>query len=313
MGMKYRLAEMAGAQPGGFLERRRTRFAPSPTGHLHLGHVANALHVWGIARAYGGEVLLRLEDHDRCRCRPEYEVSILEDLEWLGLAPDVGPAAELRRSPSAHRQSDNCPRYEAALKRLAAMHQVYACDCSRKKIGVASDLADQEIRYTGRCRDRNLEAGPGRGIRLTIEGGAERFGDLLLGWQEQTPASQCGDVLVKDRLGNWTYQFAVVVDDLDDRIDLVIRGQDLLASTGRQIRMGRMLGRAEPPAFVHHPLIRHSSGQKLSKANRDTGVRDLRASGISAAAVLGEAAYLTGLAQSARDIHPGELASLFHD
>src|SRR4051812_11618506 len=84
----------------------RTRFAPSPTGHLHLGHVANALHVWGIARAWGGQVLLRLEDHDRGRCRPEYESSILEDLEWLGLIPDIGAAAEFRAGPSPHRQSD---------------------------------------------------------------------------------------------------------------------------------------------------------------------------------------------------------------
>lgn len=291
--------------------RPRTRFAPSPTGHLHLGHVANAIHVWGIARAQGGEVLLRLEDHDRGRSRPEYEASILEDLEWLGMTPDIGSAAAFRRGPSPYRQSDSNPRYEAALGRLAAAHKVYACDCSRKEIGAALDATNQEIRYPGRCRERNLEPVPGRGIRVAIDDGVERFDDCILGQQEQNPARQCGDVLVKDRLGNWTYQFAVVVDDLEQGVDLVIRGEDLLPSTGRQIRLARMLGRAEPAAFAHHPLIRHSSGQKLSKANRDTGIRDLRASGVGPAFVLGQAAYLTGLVEHARDLRADDVVGLF--
>jgi glutamyl-Q tRNA(Asp) synthetase len=296
----------------GYPIRPRTRFAPSPTGYLHLGHVANAIHVWGIARAHGGEVLLRLEDHDRGRCRPEYEASILEDLEWLGLTPDIGSAAEFRGGLSRYRQSDNDQRYDAALTRLAATHKVYACDCSRKEIGAALDATNEEIRYPGRCRERNLEPGPGRGIRVAIEDGVERFDDCILGHQDQDPARQCGDVLVKDRLGNWTYQFGVVVDDLEQGIDLVVRGEDLLPSTGRQIRLARMLGRAAPAAFAHHPLIRNSSGQKLSKANRDTGIRDLRASGVGPAAVLGQAAYLTGLIEHARDLRAEDVVSLSH-
>jgi len=195
---------------------------------------------------------------------------------------------------------------------LAAVHKVYACDCSRKEIGAALEATDQEIRYAGRCRERNLELAPRRGIRVAIEEGLERFDDCILGEQEQNPARQCGDLLVKDRLGNWTYQFAVVVDDLEQGIDVVIRGEDLLPSTGRQIRLARMLGRAEPPAFAHHRVIRHSSGQKLSKANRDTGIRDLRASGVSPASVLGEAAYLTGLIKDARDLRADDVVSLFH-
>jgi glutamyl-Q tRNA(Asp) synthetase len=296
----------------GYPIRPRTRFAPSPTGYLHLGHVANAIHVWGIARAHGGEVLLRLEDHDRGRCRPEYEASILEDLEWLGLTPNIGSAEEFRGSLSPYRQSDNDQRYGAALRRLAATHKVYACDCSRKEIGAALDANNEEIRYPGRCRERNLEPGPGRGIRVVIEDGVEHFDDCILGHQVHNPARQCGDVLVKDRLGNWTYQFGVVVDDLEQGIDLVIRGEDLLPSTGRQIRLARMLGRAEPAAFAHHPLIRHSSGQKLSKANRDTGIRDIRASGVGPAAVLGQAAYLTGLIEHARDLRAEDVVSFFH-
>ena len=287
-----------------------TRFAPSPTGYLHLGHVANAIYVWGIARARGGRILLRLEDHDRGRCRAEYEAAILEDLEWLGLEPDQGMMHEFRAGRSVYRQSDNTHRYEAAQERLAESFRVYACDCSRKEIAGDSDLPDQETRYPGRCRDRNLVPGPGRGMRVVVEAGEERFDDGLLGPQRQDPSGQCGDLLLKDRHGNWTYQFAVTVDDMEQEIDLVIRGEDLLASTGRQIRLARMLGRAAPPAFMHHRLIRHDSGAKLSKSNRDTGVRDLRAAGQSPGWVLGQAAHFTGLIDRPRELSARYLGSL---
>ena len=289
-----------------------TRFAPSPTGYLHLGHVANAIYVWGIARALGGRVLLRLEDHDRGRCRAEFETALLDDLEWLGLDPDLGPGEEFRAGPSPRRQSDCDHVYRSALDRLATRHQVYACACSRKEIAAeAGDLFNGESRYPGRCRSRGLPPEGERGLRVVIEDGAERFEDALLGAQEQAPARQCGDLLLRDRLGRWTYQFAVTVDDLRHEIDLVIRGEDLLASTGRQIRLARMLGRAEPPAYLHHPLIRKSSGEKLSKANRDAGIRELRAAGERPAAVLGRAAYLTGLLPEPRDLAPADLAGLF--
>ena len=119
-----------------------------------------------------------------------------------------------------------------------------------------------------------------------MDDGTETFADLELGQQSQNPAEQCGDLLIRDRLGNWTYQFAVTVDDWRQDIDLVIRGVDLLASTGRQIRLARLLGRATPPSFLHHPLIMKSATQKLSKADGDTGVRDLRAAGWTPAKVL---------------------------
>ena len=115
-----------------------------------------------------------------------------------------------------------------------------------------------------------------------MEPGVERFVDELVGPQAQDPSEQCGDVLIRDRLGNWTYQFAVSVDDFRQGIDLVIRGVDLLPSTGRQIRLARLLGRERPPVFRHHPLIMKSADQKLSKSDRDTGIRDLRARGWTA-------------------------------
>jgi glutamyl-Q tRNA(Asp) synthetase len=289
-----------------------TRFAPSPTGLLHLGHVANAIYVWGVARALGGRVLLRIEDHDRGRCRAEYERALLEDLEWLGLTPDVGLPEDFRRGPSPYRQSGSGAIYAAALDRLRRSERIYACDCSRREIALElGDPLNEETRYPGRCRSRGLDAGDGRGVRVVLAERPETFTDARLGEVTQTPAAQCGDLLVRDRVGNWTYQFAVVVDDLRQQVDLVIRGEDLHSSTGRQIALGRMLGRERPPVFLHHPLIRKESGAKLSKASGDSGVRELRVGGASPEAVLGEAAWRTGLLPRAQPLRASELASLF--
>ena len=291
-------------------ERPLTRFAPSPTGYLHLGHVANAVWVWGLARALGGRVLLRLEDHDRGRCRPAYESALLDDLEWLGLEPDVGPVAEFRAGASPLRQSDAGAAYGAALAQLEPA--VFACDCSRKVLArEAGDVFNEETRYPGRCRDRGLDPSPGRGLRLRIEPGVERFVDPRLGPQAQHPARQCGDLLLRDRLECWTYQFAVVVDDLRQGVDLVIRGEDLLGSTGRQILLARRMGRPVPPVFLHHPLIRKPGGEKLSKSSGDAGIGELRAAGAAPAEVLGRAAWLTGLQPGPEPVGPDDLANLF--
>jgi glutamyl-tRNA synthetase/glutamyl-Q tRNA(Asp) synthetase len=248
-----------------------TRFAPAPTGWLHLGHVLNADYVWRLARERRGRVLLRIEDHDRERCRPEYEAGILDDLDWLGFAPDVHPTAEFRRGRCDGRQSDREAIYHEALAVLQSQGLVYACECTRRTLATGA--------YDGRCRERRLPLAGGLGWRARIDPGVEHFEDLLAGRQEQNPAAQCGDMLIRDRLGNWTYQFAVAVDDWRQGIDLVVRGEDLLDSTGRQIRLARLLGRERPPAYAHHPLIMKSAGQKLSKSDGDTGVRDLRARG----------------------------------
>jgi glutamyl/glutaminyl-tRNA synthetase len=273
-----------------------TRFAPSPTGYLHLGHVANAIYVWGVARALGGRVRLRIEDHDRIRSRRPYETAIVDDLDWLGFAADEG------RHP-VQRQSDDETVYEEALARLRRVAHVYACECSRKHIGGE--------RYAGRCRERGLEPTPGRGIRVALDEGPEAFDDLLLGRVEQTPAQQCGDLLLRDRDGNWTYQFAVTVDDMRQQIDLVVRGTDLLSSTARQIRLARLLGRDAPPQFMHHPLILKEAGDKLSKAAGDTGVRDMRRAGVSAADVIGRAAAAVGLLDRPCPIRATAVAELF--
>jgi len=273
-----------------------TRFAPSPTGYLHLGHIVNAIYTWGIARALGGRVLLRLEDHDRIRSRTEYETAILEDLDWLGFVPDEGRHPPLR-------QSDTPGMYRQALEALTQTAHVYSCDCSRTDIGGE--------RYTGRCRARGLPEAAGRGVRVQFKENTVQAHDLLAGPLDQTPSAQCGDLLLRDRDGHWTYQFAVTVDDFRQGVTLVIRGADLLASTGRQILLAEMLGRTAPPLFLHHPLIMGSGSEKLSKSARDTGVRELRAQGLGPEDVIGRAAAAIGLMTSPKPLRASDAASLF--
>lgn len=260
-----------------------TRFAPAPTGWLHLGHVLNAEFVWRAAREHGASVLLRIEDHDRERCRPEYESGILDDLDWLGYTPDIFPTRAYRAGYCRGRQSDREDVYRDALDRLVGLGLVYACECTRKEIAAAA--ATGELRYAGRCRNRALPLRDGYGWRVRLQPTPERFVDEWLGPQTQVPAEQCGDMLIRDRHGNWTYQFAVAVDDFTQDVGLVVRGMDLLASTGRQMQLARLLGRTIPARYLHHPLIMKSEGVKLSKSDGATGIRHMRARGMSAAEV----------------------------
>ncbi|MBA3886273.1 MAG: hypothetical protein H0X67_11160 [Acidobacteria bacterium] len=266
-----------------------TRFAPAPTGCLHLGHVLNAQYVWGTARALGGGVLLRIEDHDRGRSRPQFETGILDDLDWLGFAPDLFPTAAFRSGRCEGRQSDRDRVYREALEVLRARGLVYACDCTRREIAAGGDSSD-ELWYPGTCRDRGLPLDDSHGWRVRMNPGVEAFDDGVAGRQSQDPSAQCGDLLVRDRNRNWTYQFAVTVDDWRQGITLVVRGHDLLPSTGRQIRLARLLGREEPAVFAHHPLIMKSPDRKLSKSDGDTGIRELRARGLTPGEVLALAA-----------------------
>lgn len=298
----------------------RTRFAPAPTGFLHLGHLVNAMHVWGIARAFGGRVVLRIEDHDRTRCRPEFESALLEDLEWMGFVPDEGDPHSYRTNggrarggvPHPLRQSDNDARYLAALDALDAAGRVYACECTRRDIArLVPRVAGEEARYPGTCRHRGVDRATTPARRVLIDDTTEQFIDLRLGPMQQTPAAQCGDVLARDRHGSWTYQFSVVVDDIAQGIDVVIRGEDLLSSTGRQLQIARLLGRATPPAFLHHILLRHPDGSKLSKSSHDTALRERREAGATPEQLLGEAAALAGLTKTAQPLAMNDVVSLF--
>ncbi|MEZ5319169.1 MAG: glutamate--tRNA ligase family protein [Vicinamibacterales bacterium] len=292
----------------------RTRFAPAPTGYLHLGHVVNAIHVWGLAGREGGEVLLRIEDHDAERCRAKYETALLDDLDWLGFVPDRYPTDAFRAGRCESRQRDRSAVYEAAMTALAGEGLVYACTCSRQDLARAQATAAEtgtERPYPGTCRERGLPLDtPGAGWRLRMAPGTVAFEDRWCGPQWQEPAAQCGDLLIRDRLGNWTYQFVASVDDWRQGITHVVRGRDLLASTGRQIRIAARLGRTTPATFAHHDLLMRTPTRKLSKSDGATGVRDLRGAGWTAARVIGEAARRAGLIAAARDVGARDAAAL---
>jgi glutamyl/glutaminyl-tRNA synthetase len=249
--------------------------------------VANAIHVWGSAKATGAGVLLRIEDHDLVRSRPEYDAAILEDLAWLGFVPDDGPV----------RQSDPDARhdYQAAVERLRADSRVYGCDCTRSTFSDWSTAHGHPwtgIGCPGGCRERGLD---GPVLRVALGAGSETWMDGLVGPCAADVAPH-GDLVIRDRHGDWSYGFCVVVDDLRQGIDLVVRGRDLLHATPTQIRLAKRLGRETPPAYLHHRLIRRPDGSKLSKSSGDTGVRELRASGHSAANVIRMAAAAVGYA-----------------
>jgi glutamyl-tRNA synthetase/glutamyl-Q tRNA(Asp) synthetase len=239
-------------------------------------------------------VLLRIEDHDRQRSRPEYDAALLEDLAWLGFVPDEGPV----------RQSDDDGPYLAALDRLRAAGLVYACDCSR------TDMAGWNGPGCARdCRLRPV-AGERAALRVDLGGGGERWSDAALGPSTADVAAH-GDVPIRDRHGNWTYNFAVVVDDLRQGVGLVVRGEDLVDATGAQIRLARALAREEPATFLHHPLIRKPGGAKLSKADGDTGVRAARAGGERPERLIARAAASLGLVERERDIAASDVTALF--
>lgn len=279
----------------------RTRFAPSPTGYLHLGHAASAVFVWGIAQTIEAEVILRIEDHDRGRVRTEYEKAILEDLTWLGLLA----------KPIFFRQSDHWDRYQSRMEEARARGLVYACTCSRREIQERTgEESKDELRYDGHCRSLG-HADHHAGLRLRLEPMDMTFQDLWTGPQVQTPSEQCGDLLIRDRDSNWTYNFAVSIDDAHEDIDLIIRGQDLLSATGRQLQLRSIFGFTKPLWFIHHPLIWESPERKLSKRNGSTSLRHLREQGLPPEMVLGQAAFSVGLLDKMLPIAAHELKGLF--
>ncbi|MGH7102040.1 MAG: tRNA glutamyl-Q(34) synthetase GluQRS [Acetobacteraceae bacterium] len=277
-----------------------TRFAPSPTGLLHLGHARAALFAWRLARARGGRFLLRLEDLDTTRCRPEFAAAILEDLAWLGLDWDGAV-----RVQSAHLET-----YRALLESLAARGLVYPCFCTRRAIqaeiaaaaaaphGAPAAAPDGAPRYPGTCRlleahqrQARIDAGESYAVRLDmaaairlagpltfidrgIEAGAEvicdpaPFGDVVLG-RKDIPAS---------------YHLAVTHDDAYQGVTLVTRGEDLRAATSVQRLLQALFGWTAPE-YRHHPLLTNRAGQRLSKRDGAMSLRALRAAGVSPASV----------------------------
>ena len=268
----------------------RTRFAPSPTGFLHPGHLRNALWTWGAAKAFGAKVLFRLEDHDGGRCRGEFAEDAARILERFGLVPDEG-GPELR-------QRTRNGRYEELFADLAARGLAYGCSCSRQEIARRSGGArapGEELAYDGFCRERRLPPGDGLAWRVRMPDEAVSCRDLLRGTLVQNPARQCGDLVARDRLGFWSYQFCVVADDLDQGVDLVVRGDDLLESCGRQLALRTMMGGDGAVAFLHHALILGPGGEKRSKRDGAVPLRDLLDAGESVESLVGKALGLPPL------------------
>lgn len=257
--------------------------------------------------------MLRVEDHDRQRSRAQYEAALLDDLERLGLLPNEPSPAELRAGASSWRQSDCGALYEEALGRLREAGLVYECHCARSVFTawqVERGRAWSGPGCPGGCREHPGRGEGPAGLRVAVGEGSEGWRDLLAGPARGEPAAS-GDLLVRDRLGNWTYSFCVVVDDMRHGVDLVIRGRDLLDATPVQLRLAHLLGRPRPPRFLHHPLLRLPSGRKLSKAEGDTSVRSLLEAGWSGPGLLGHVAHVVGLVPHEGPVEPDRLGSLF--
>jgi len=269
-----------------------TRFAPSPTGFLHRGHVLSALFVYAAAEKLGYRVRLRIEDHDQSRARPVYIDAIRKDLEWLGFSWEAESI-----------QSQNADRYTRFLELLESQKLVYACDCSRKFIFETNPTGPSgEAIYRGHCRERKLPFAKDFAVRFKTPDETTEWHDLLLGNFRENPREQCGDFALRDRLGQWTYQFAVVVDDMEENIGLVVRGKDLLDSTARQIVLAKALGRNTPPLFLHHPLLFSPSGKKLSKREHAASIRGERDAGITPEKLLGEICHEAALQPDSKSL-----------
>ena len=264
---------------------RKIRFAPSPTGYLHEGHLLSALYVWAAAKKWDLSIHLRIEDHDRGRARPEYIESIYDDLEWFGFRWD-----------SQSIQSERTPLYEAALEKLEKQGLVYPCYCSRKQLEEENPKSETgEIIYQGKCHTSTAPAGTPHNLRVIIPDKVITWHDMRLGDFSENPKLQCGDFPIRDREGQWTYQFAVCVDDIEEGITHIVRGEDIRSSTARQIALMRLLGRETPPLYLHHPLIVDPAGKKLSKRERAHSIRQDRDAGISPEILLGRVCHKAGL------------------
>ncbi|MCS5637946.1 MAG: glutamate--tRNA ligase [Myxococcota bacterium] len=250
----------------------RTRFAPSPTGFLHLGSARTALYNWAYARRHGGCFVLRIEDTDLDRSTRESEETVLEGLQWLGLDWDEGP----------HRQTERREQHLAAAERLLADGKAYRCRCSREDLEQrkAADIAaGGPGTYDGRCRELGLgpDCGP-HTLRLRVpHEGTLAWDDAVFGPSGQD-AAQIGDAIIRRADGTPLYTLAVVVDDIDMAISHVIRGADHHPNTSLQIALYQALG-APLPTFAHLPLIVGESGKKLSKRRDNVSIQDFRAEG----------------------------------
>jgi glutamyl-tRNA synthetase len=270
-----------------------TRFAPSPTGDLHLGSAFTALASWAVAARAGGRFLLRVEDIDTPRVVAGAEARQLDDLSWLGIAWD----GEIVR------QSERQPLYDAALDQLTTLGLTYPCDCSRAEIArvASAPHAGEEIAYPGTCRDkspsRSFRRPPAVRLRLASTDVID-YADQIAGPIPRDALHAAGDFVLRRGDGVYAYQLAVSVDDLAMGITDVVRGSDLIPSTPRQLLLMRLLGASALPRYWHLPLVTGPDGDRLAKRTHGTTVRELREAGIPRDVVLGHLAFGLGLEPS---------------
>jgi glutamyl-tRNA synthetase len=270
------------------------RLAPSPTGLLHLGHARTFLIAWWRARSVGGRILMRLEDLDGPRAKPEMAEAALRDLAWLGLDWD-GPD---------YVQSTGLAEIETAAAQLAERGLAYACVCSRGDIRSAQSApqrGEAEPRYPGTCRGKygslsqaQSETGKPAGLRLAVPEGSVTFVDEIAGARAYDVQASVGDFLIAKRDHAPAYQLAVVVDDARQGVTEVVRGEDLLESSARQILLQRALGLAGV-RYCHAPLVLDESGRRLAKRHDDLSLAELRAGGTDPRAVVAWAARSAGM------------------
>ena len=285
------------------------RFAPSPSGPMHLGNARTALLAWLDARSRGGRMLLRIEDLDTLRCTPALADGVRRDLEWLGLDWDA------ETSP----QSTRGPAYDQALARLGDQGLLYQCFCSRRELAVVSAPHGEagERRYPGTCwtldpaaRERRRASGRQPSLRVRMPDVPVRAVDRLHGPIVQNVAEAVGDIVVRRSDGLYAYQLAVVVDDAADGVTDVVRGDDLLGSTPRQVALQSMLG-LPTPAYAHVPLVVGADGVRLAKRHGAPAVAALREAGVAAQRVVGWLAASAGLDSGRALARPHDLLAGF--
>jgi len=275
-----------------------TRLAPSPTGALHLGNARTFLINWMLARQNGWKIILRIEDIDGPRIKAGADQQAIDDLKWLGIDWDEGPIYQLPRME----------KYRAAIEQLVEMKRAYPCVCSRKEVELAASAPHAEdgaAIYPGTCRgkfasvdDARRASGKEPAIRFQVTDEPVDWTDLFAGPVVSNPARELGDFVIAKADGTPAYQLAVVVDDAAMGITHVVRGDDLLDSTPRQILLYRTLGLDEEiPQYMHLPLIVGDDGRRLAKRHGDTRLSTYRENGVSPARVLGLMAKWCGLGE----------------
>ncbi len=293
------------------MKSMKGRFAPSPSGRMHLGNVAAYLLAWLSAKSAGGSVVLRIEDLDRGRCRREYAEQAALDFETLGLTPDEGGVF------APYMQSGRGKVYAAALETIESRAEVYPCFCTRAELHAASapHASDGTPVYDGRCR----RLSPGEiselmktrspALRLAVPDVTVSFEDRRLGHVSQQLAHECGDFVLRRSDGTYAYQLAVVADDIDMGVTEVVRGSDLAMSAPRQIYLCRLLG-AEPPEYAHTPMLVAPDGKRLAKRERSLDLGSLLAAA-RPPRIIGALAYLLGIIDRREDVLPRDLVGEF--